>query len=46
MKNIHSYDPDTQRKLGILDSEFNNNNKVVSKTAMDNGISLETITLE
>ena len=46
MKELHSYELGTQRKLGILDSEFNNNNKVISKTTTDNGISLGTIPSE
>ena len=43
---LHSYELGTQRRLGILDSEFDNNNKEISKTSTDNGISLGSIALE
>ena len=46
VKKDNNYNYGAQRKLGILDTEFNNNNKLVTNAARDNGLQLGTITAE
>ena len=46
MKKDNNFDYGAQRKLGILDTEFNNNNKIVAKATRDNGLKLGTIAAE
>lgn len=46
MKKANDYDYGAQRKLGILDTEFNNNNKVVANATRDNGLKLGSIAIE
>ena len=46
MKNDNNFEYSSQRKLGILDTEFNNNNTVVAKIARNNGLKLEAIAAE
>ena len=46
MKKDNVFEYSAQRKLGILDTEFNNNNKVIAKTARDNGLKLGAIAAE
>ena len=46
MKKNNNYSYGAQRKLGILDTEFNNNNKLAAKANRDNGLQLETIAAE
>ena len=43
MKKENNYKYSAQRKLGILDTEFNNNNKLVAKATRDNGLQLGAI---
>lgn len=43
MKKENNYKYSAQRKLGILDTEFNNNNKLVAKVTRDNGLQLGAI---
>ena len=48
LKNAHIVKLSTQRTLGIIDSEFNNNNNnsYIGKETLDNGLTLGTIALE
>ena len=46
MKKQATYDLNAQRKLGIVDTEFNNNNKIIAKTISSNSKKLGTIAKE
>ena len=46
MKKENNFEFSYQRKLGILDPEFNNNNNFVSKTICASGLKLGTIAVE
>ena len=46
MKNYNNFEHRSQRKLGILDTDFHNNNKMVAKVTRDNGLQLESIPAE
>ena len=46
MKKSMCYDVQKQRTIGILDTEFNQNNKKMGKTGMDNAISLGKVAAE
>ena len=46
MKKDNNFEYRFQRELGILDTEFNNNNKTVVKVTRDNGLQLESIAVE
>ena len=46
MKKDNNFEYSSQRKLGILDAEFNNNKKVVAKIARDNGLKLGALAVE
>ena len=43
MKKDKNFEYNNQRKLGILDTEFNNNNKVIAKLARDNALKFNSI---
>ena len=43
LKIDNNFENGSQRKLGILDIEFNNNNKVLAKTTRDYGLKLGKI---
>ena len=46
MKKDNNFEYCSQRKFGILDTEFNNNNKVVAKITRDIGLKLGTLAAE
>ena len=46
LKKAQSYELSTQRTLGLLDTEFNNNNGFIGRKATDNGIRLKSIAEE
>ena len=46
LKKDQSYELNTQRTLGILDTEFNDNDGYIGRMATTNGIRLRTITEE
>lgn len=47
MKKDNNFDYKAQRKLGIIDTEFNNNNnKVIAKLVRDNALKLNSIVAE
>ena len=46
MKKTNDFNYSAQRKLGILDTEFNNNNKLVARETRDNGLQLGAIAEE
>ena len=46
MKKDNNFEHTSQRNIGILDTEFNNNNKMVAKATRDNGLQLESIAAE
>ena len=46
MKKENHFELSSQRKLGILDTEFNNSNSFVTKAARANGLELGTISAE
>ena len=46
MKKQTTYDIDSQRKLGIVDTEFNNNNKIIARSISTNSKKLGTTAKE
>ena len=46
MKKENNFELSSQRKLGILDTEFNNNNNFVAKATRASGLELGTIAVE
>ena len=46
MKKLFCYDIDKQRTIGILDTEFNHNNKAIGKDGMNNALDLGAIAPE
>ena len=46
MKKSHCYELKKQRTIGILDTEYNHNNKKIGKRGMDNAISLKKVAAE
>ena len=46
MKKQETYDIRSQRKLGILDTEFNTNNKIITKTISTHSRELGTTVKE
>ena len=46
MKKSLCHDLHKQRTIGILDTEFNQNNKIVGKVAMDNALKLNKVANE
>lgn len=46
MKKDNNFDYSAQSKLGVLDTEYNNNNKNVAKSARNNGLKLGAIAAE
>ena len=46
MKRDNSFEYGSQRRLGILDTEFNKNNKIVTKVTRDNGLKFKSIAAE
>ena len=46
MKKYNNFEYSSQRKLGILYTEFSNNNKVVAKIDRDNGLNLRALAAE
>ena len=46
MKKQATYKMNAQRKLGIVDTEFNNNNKIIARATSTNSRKLGTIAKE